>query len=311
MSGHDHDQGPNRRKVLECMTWVGTGVLWTVSGGVPHSLGLIDQALAAEPKGFTFAQISDSHIGFDKPANPNAKGTLEEAIERIRALPQKPAFMIHTGDITHLSKEQEFDDAEKIISQTRLDVHYVPGEHDIIDPEIKLYKERYGRGTKGPGYYSFDANGVHFVGLVNVANLKGGGMGSLGAEQLEWIEADLKGRSASTPIVVFAHIPLWTIYPTWGWGTEDSAQALSYLKRFGSVTVLNGHIHQVMQKVEGNVTFHTARSTAFPQPAPGSAPSPGPMKVPDEQLRGMLGTASIDFKQGEQRLAIVDTPLKS
>jgi 3',5'-cyclic AMP phosphodiesterase CpdA len=307
----DHDDGVSRRKVLECMTWVGTGVLWTISGGVPHSLGLIDQALAADAKGLTFLQISDSHMGFDKPANPNAKGTLEEAIERIKAIQTKPAFMIHTGDITHLSKESEFDDAEKIISQAKLEVHYVPGEHDVIDPEIKLYKERYGRGTKGPGYYSFDANGVHFVGLVNVANLKGGGMGSLGDEQLEWMEDDLKGRSASTPIVVFAHIPLWTVYPEWGWGTEDSGRALAYMKRFGSVTVLNGHIHQVMQKVEGNVTFHTARSTAFPQPAPGTAPSPGPMKVPEDKLRTLLGTASVTFKPGEQRLAIIDTPLQS
>ena len=307
----DHNDGVSRRKVLECMTWAGTGVLWTISGGVPHSLGLIDEALAQEQKGFTFLQISDSHMGFDKPANPNAKGTLEEAITRIKAIPARPSFMIHTGDITHLSKVSEFDDAEHIISQARLDVHYVPGEHDIVDPEIKLYKERYGRGTKGAGWYSFDANGVHFMGLVNVANLKGGGLGSLGDEQIAWIEDDLKSRSASTPIVVFAHIPLWSLYPTWGWGTEDSERALAYMKRFGSVTVLHGHIHQVMQKVEGNVTFHTALSTAFPQPAPGTAPSPGPMKVPDDKLRSMLGTASVTFKQGEQRLAIIDTPLQS
>ena len=306
----DHQDGPNRRKVLECMTWAGTGVLWTITGGVPHSLGLVGEAAAQEAKGLTFLQISDSHIGFDKPANPNVKGTLEEAIGRIKTMPAKPSFMIHTGDITHLSKVSEFDDAEKIISDARLDVHYVPGEHDIIDPENKLYKERYGRGTKGDGWYSFDANGVHFMGLVNVANLKGGGMGSLGAEQLAWIEDDLKGRSASQPIVVFAHIPLWALYPQWGWGTEDSERALGTLKRFGSVTVLNGHIHQVMQKVEGNVTFHTARSTAFPQPAPGSAPSAGPMKVPDDKLRSVLGTASVTFKQGEQRLAIIDMPLQ-
>ena len=306
----DHQDGPNRRKVLECMTWAGTGVLWTISGGVPHSLGIVGEAMAADAKGLTFLQISDSHMGFDKPANPNAKGTLEEAIGQVKALKVKPSFMIHTGDITHLSKDSEFDDAEKIISQARLDVHYVPGEHDIIDPDIKLYKERYGRGTKGSGYYSFDANGVHFMALVNVAELKGGGMGSLGPEQLAWIEADLKDRSASTPIVVFAHIPLWTVYPQWGWGTEDSARALDLLKRFGSVTVLNGHIHRVMQKVEGNVTFHTARSTAFPQPAPGSAPSAGPMKVPAEQLRTMLGIANVTFKQGEARLAIIDTPLQ-
>ncbi|HEX3441683.1 MAG TPA: metallophosphoesterase [Pseudolabrys sp.] len=309
MTTHDHD--PSRRKVLECMTWAGTGVLWTVAGGVPASLGLIDGAVAQETKGFTFLQISDSHMGFDKPANPNAKGTLEAAIGHVKALPARPAFMIHTGDISHLSKPSEFDDADSIISQARLDVHYVPGEHDLLDDEQgKLYRDRYGRGTKGPGYYSFDADGVHFIGLVNVVDLKAGGLGNLGAEQLEWLEDDVKGRSASQPIVVFAHIPLWTVYPDWGWGTQDSAQALSYLKRFGSVTVLNGHIHQVMQKVEGNVTFHTARSTAFPQPAPGTAPSPGPMKVPAEQLRTMLGIASVNFKQNEQRLAIVDTPLQ-
>jgi 3',5'-cyclic AMP phosphodiesterase CpdA len=311
MSEFDREDSVSRRKVLECMTWVGTGVLWTISGGVPHSLGLIGQAVAQEASGLTFLQISDSHVGFDKPANPNALGTLEEAINRVIALPKKPSFMIHTGDISHLSLASQFDDADRIISQTRLDVHYVPGEHDFLDPEQKFYQDRYGRGTKGAGWYSFDANGVHFIGLVNVIDLKAGGLGFLGAEQLEWLESDLKSRSASTPIVVFAHIPLWTIYPDWGWGTDDSAQALSYLKRFGSVTVLNGHIHQVMQKVEGNVTFHTARSTAFPQPAPGTAPSPGPMKVADDKLRSMLGIADITFKRGEQRLAIVDTPLQA
>jgi len=301
----------SRRKVLECMTWAGTGVLWTISGGVPRSLGIIDEAMAQDAGGLTFLQISDSHVGFDKPANPNALGTLEEAINRIKALPVKPSFMIHTGDITHLSKPREFDDANRIISQARLDVHYVPGEHDVIDEEVKLYREHYGRGTKGAGWYSFDANGVHFVGLVNVVDLKAGGLGTLGSAQLEWLENDLKGRTASTPIVVFAHIPLWTVYPEWGWGTDDSTRALAYLKRFGSVTVLNGHIHQVMQKVEGNVAFHCARSTAFPQPAPGAAPSPGPMKVADDKLRTMLGITNVTFRRGQQRLAIIDTPLQS
>jgi len=305
------DEGPSRRKVLECMTWAGTGVLWTVAGGVPAAVGIIDEAMAQEVKGFTFLQISDSHMGFDKPANPNVKSTLEEAIGRVKALPAKPAFMIHTGDISHLSKPAEFDDADKIIGDARLDVHYVPGEHDILDDEQgKMYRERYARGSRGAGWYSFDANGVHFIGLVNVVDLKAGGLGNLGAEQLAWLADDLKGRSASQPVVVFAHIPLWTVYPNWGWGTQDSEQALALLKSFGSVTVLNGHIHQVMQKVEGNVTFHTARSTAFPQPAPGTAPSPGPMKVPDDKLRTMLGVASVTFKQNEQRLAIVDTPLQ-
>ncbi|HEU5016644.1 MAG TPA: metallophosphoesterase [Pseudolabrys sp.] len=310
MQGGDQEDGVNRRKVLECMTWAGTGVLWAVAGGVPASLGLVDSALARESESFTFVQISDSHMGFDKPANPNTKGTLEEAVGHIKALAAKPAFMIHTGDISHLSKPSQFDDVDNIVSQARLDVHYVPGEHDMIDEGAgTLYRARYGRGSKGEGWYAFDANGVHFVGLVNVVNLKAGGLGNLGAEQLEWLEDDLKGRSASQPIVVFAHIPLWSVYPEWGWGTDDAARALRYLKRFGSVTVLNGHIHQVMQKVEGNVTFHTARSTAFPQPAPGTAPSPGPMKVPADRLRSMLGIASVTFKQNEQRLAIIDTPL--
>jgi 3',5'-cyclic AMP phosphodiesterase CpdA len=308
--GENSSDGVSRRKVLECMTWAGTGVLWTVSGGVPRSLGIVGEAIAEPAGGFTFLQISDSHVGFDRPANPNVKGTLEEAIGRIKGLPARPSFMIHTGDITHLSKPVEFDDADKIISQARLDVHYVPGEHDIIDEGAKLYLERYGRGAKGDGWYSFDAGGMHFIGLVNVKNLQGGGMGQLGEEQLAWLADDLKGKSASTPIVLFAHIPLWVVYPQWGWGTSDSGRALELVKRFGSVTVLNGHIHQVMQKVEGNVAFHTACSTAFPQPAPGSAPSPGPMKVADDKLRSMLGISSVTFKQGQERLAIIDMPLQ-
>ena len=307
----DADRGLNRRKVLECMTWAGTGVLWTISGGVPRSLGIIDQAMAAEAGKLSFLQISDSHVGFDKPANPNAIGTLQEAIAKVKALPARPSFMIHTGDITHLSKPAEFDNADRAISEAGLDVHYVPGEHDLIDEEVKLYRERYGKNAKGSGWYSFDANGVHFVGLVNVMNLEAGKLGMLGDEQLKWLEDDVAGRTASTPIVVFAHIPLWTVYEQWGWGTDDGARAVSLLKKFGSVTVLNGHIHQVMQKVEGNVAFHTAMSTAFPQPAPGTAPSPGPLKVPDDKLRSLLGITDVNFVRGRQRLAVIDKPLQS
>ena len=306
---HDHGEGPSRRKVLECMTWAGTGVVWTLTGGIPTSTGLIGEAKAEDAKGFSFLQLSDSHIGFDKAANPHATDTLGEAITKVNALPMKPSFAIHTGDISHLSKPAQFDTADQIIGQTRLDVHYVPGEHDVLDDDRKLYLDRYGKGSKGAGWYSFDAGGAHFVGLVNVVDLKGGGMGNLGADQLTWLEQDLSSRTASTPIVVFAHIPLWTVYPEWGWGTEDSAQALALMKKFGSVTVLNGHIHQIMQKVEGNVAFHTARSTAFPQPAPGQGSSPGPMKVEDAKLRTMLGITNVTFAPGKERLAIVDQPL--
>jgi 3',5'-cyclic AMP phosphodiesterase CpdA len=298
----------DRRGALECMLWAGTGVLWTVAGGVPASR-LIGSAQAAE-KGFTFLQISDSHVGFDKAANPNALATLEDAVAKVQALSAKPAFLIHTGDITHLSKPKEFDDAAQVIGRLNLDGHYVPGEHDVIDEgNGKAYMERYGKQARGAGWYSFDQDGVHFVGLVNVVNLKAGGMGNLGADQLAWLADDLRAKSASTPIVVFAHIPLWTVAPEWGWGTEDSTQALALLKRFGSVTVLNGHIHQIMQKVEGNVIFHTARSTAFPQPAPGTAPSPGPKVVPAGELKGVLGVTSVAYRQGSTPLAITDATL--
>jgi 3',5'-cyclic AMP phosphodiesterase CpdA len=293
------------------MLWAGTGVLWTVSGGVPKSLNLLGQAEAATAAtSFTFLQISDSHVGFDKAANPNALGTLQEAIAKVKALPTKPAFMLHTGDITHLSVPAQFDNAAQVIGTAGLDVHYVPGEHDILDDEPgKSYLERYGKNTKGSGWYSFNQNGVHFIGLVNVMNLQAGGLGMLGAEQLAWLADDVKGLSASTPIVIFAHIPLWTIYKDWGWGTDDAEQALALVKRFGSVTVLNGHIHQLMQKVEGNVTFHTARSTAFLQPAPGAAPAPLPLAVPADKLRSVLGIRSVVYTQGKELLAVTDQTL--
>ena len=312
MTRDDRDpEEVTRRGVLECMIWAGTGVLWTVSGGVPHSALMTGVATAAPAaSGLSFLQISDSHVGFDKPANPSALGTLTEAIALVDALPRKPAFMIHTGDISHLSKASQFDDADQVIGGAGLKVHYVPGEHDMIDENnSKLYLDRYGKEAKGAGWYSYDIEGVHFIGLVNVVDLKAGGMGNLGADQLTWLADDLAGRSASTPIVVFAHIPLWALYPEWGWGTADAEQALGMLKRFGSVTVLNGHIHQLMQKVEGNVSFHTARSTAFPQPAPGTAASPGPMLVPADRLRSMLGIRQVTIHQGSGPLAIVDRTL--
>lgn len=300
--------GIDRRGLLECMAWVGTGVVWTMAGGIPRSR-LIGEAEAATPGGWSFVQISDSHIGFNKAANMDVPGTVKAAMDRIRMLPQAPAFMLHTGDISHLSKPDEFDLADQLLGEARLQAFYVPGEHDMLVDEGGAYRERYGKGSQGAGWYSFDQHGVHFIGLVNVVDLKAGGLGQLGTDQLEWLEDDLAGRSAETPIVVFAHIPLWSVYPDWGWGTSDAEQALTYLKRFGSVTILNGHIHQVMQKVEGNVTFHTAMSMAFPQPRPGEAASPGPMTVEGGRLRQLLGTTDVAFKATPGELAIVDQPL--
>ena len=309
---HNHD-GIDRRGFLKCMAWAGTGALCVMQGGVlkSYSLSRLAEPGAAAPKAgeLAFVQISDSHMGFNKPANPDVAATLQAAVDKIKGLHTPPEFLLHTGDISHLSKPEEFDTVDQILKGTGKNVFFVPGEHDVLNDDGQQFHERYGKTAKGSGWYSFDQKGVHFVGLVNVMNLKAGGLGTLGHEQLEWLEDDVKHLKSSTPIVVFAHIPLWAVYPEWGWGTEDSSQALAYLKRFGSVTVLNGHIHQTMQKVEGNVTFHTAASTAFPQPQPGKADSPGPMKVPAEVLRSVLGITDVNYVRGQEALAIVDSSL--
>lgn len=318
---NDHnDDGVDRRGFIKCMAWAGTGVLWLMSGGslkamsmsqlVDKNTGGLKDGVILPPGDFTFAQISDSHIGFNKPANPDVVGTLQSAIGKLNAMPKAPSFVLHTGDLSHLAQADEFDTLDQVLKSVKTDkIFFVPGEHDVLNDNGKQYLDRYGKGTKGNGWYSFDTNGVHFIGLVNVVGTGEGGLGVLGDQQLEWLEDDLKGLSNSTPIVVFAHIPLWSVYPQWGWGTRDSARALSYLKRFGSVSVLNGHIHQTMLKVEGNITFHTATSTAFPQPQPGTAPSAGPMKVPADQLQKLLGLTSVHYVEHDHTLAITDTPL--
>jgi len=304
----------DRRGFLKCAGWTGAGALFLMSGGVAGSIGL-DSAMAAPArrgrvKPFTFLQISDSHVGFDKAANPDARGTFVETIAKIRALPEKPDFILHTGDITHLSKDAEFADADDILREAGIPVFHVPGEHDALDEGGgKAYLARYGKGTQGTGWYSFDHGGAHFIALNNVFNLRPGGLAHLGDEQIAWLKRDVAGLSSGTPIVVFAHIPLWTAYAEWGWGTDDSVAALALLRRFGSVTVLNGHVHQVLQKVEGNIAFHSARSTAYPQPAPSTAPSPGPLKVPAEQLRSVLGIRTATLVPGRDRIALIDTSL--
>ena len=309
---HHHD-GIDRRGFLKCMAWAGTGAICIMKGGVmsSYSLSRLAELDPADMKGeLSFAQISDSHMGFNKPANTDVVGTLKAAVDKVNALKIPPEFLLHTGDISHLARPEEFDTVDQILkSAVAKQTFFVPGEHDVIGDDGKGYLDRYGKGAMGNGWYSFDKKGVHFVGLVNVMNLKAGGLGTLGNEQLEWLEKDLEGLKSSTPLVVFAHIPLWSVYPQWGWGTEDSEQALSYMKKFGSVTVLNGHIHQTMQKVEGKITFHTAASTAFPQPQPGQGDSPGPIKVPAEQLRSVLGITDVNFVRGKEPLAIVDSNL--
>jgi len=306
---NDNADGIDRRGFLKCMAWAGTGVLWTMSGGLLSSkiLGATADTAAGD---FSFVQISDSHIGFNKDANKDVIGTLQKAIAKINSLPKPPDFILHTGDLSHLSEAEEFDALEQNLKQIKTShIFYVPGEHDVLSDNGAQFQERFGKNTLGSGWYSFDKNGVHFIGLVNVVNTHEGGLGVLGTEQLDWLKKDLAPLAASTPIVVFAHIPLWAVYPQWGWGTDDAEQALGFLRRFGSVSVLNGHIHQVVKKVEGNITFHTAMSTAFPQPAPGTAPKPGPMKVEAGRLSSVLGITDVNYVEGKHTLAVVDSTL--
>ena len=306
----------SRRNALKCMAYGGAGTLFALSGGVftPIDLAMArgyDETKEGKTLGKPlFVQISDTHIGFNKEANPDVAGTLTQTIDIVNGMPVLPALIIHTGDITHLSKAAEFDQAQQLFSRLRTtEMHTVPGEHDTTDATVTEYFNRFGKASNNKGYYSFDHAGVHFIALINVLQFKPGGLGTLGAEQLAWAAADLKGRSASTPIVVFAHMPLWTIYEPWGWGTGDADQLMSQLRRFGSVTVLNGHIHQIVQKVEGNMTFHTARSTSYPQPVAGVGAGPGPLKVPADQLAAMLGITSVSAVKHPSALALTDTAL--
>jgi 3',5'-cyclic AMP phosphodiesterase CpdA len=303
-----------RRKALKCMAYGGAGTLFALSGGVftPIDLAMAasDRQGAAKLGKPLFVQISDTHIGFNKEANPDVAGTLTQTIDIVNAMDDQPALIIHTGDITHLSKPAEFDLAQQLFTRLRTtEMHTVPGEHDTTDATVTEYFNRFGKASDNKGYYSFDHAGVHFIGLINVLQFKPGGLGTLGAEQLAWVAGDLKGRSASTPIVAFAHMPLWTIYEPWGWGTGDADQLMSQLRRFGSVTVLNGHIHQIVQKVEGNMTFHTARSTSYPQPVAGVGSGPGPLKVPTDQLAAMLGITSVSVVKHPSALALNDRAL--
>jgi 3',5'-cyclic AMP phosphodiesterase CpdA len=291
----------SRRDTLKCLG-LSAGTLFTLSGGI---LTTMDPA-EAQTKAPLFLQISDTHIGFNKEANPDVAGTLRQALDKVNALPRPPALVLHTGDVTHLSKAAEFDTANQLLSQLKGELHVVPGEHDVTDGPGTEFFARFGKPSGNRGYYSFDHQGVHFIALINVMNFKPNGLGALGDDQLAWLKDDLAGRSASQPIVVFAHMPLWTIYQPWGWGTAEGEQIAKMLRRFGSVTVLNGHIHQIVQKVEGNIHFHTARSTAYPQPQAGNGPGPGPLVVPPTELPGMLG---VTMAARAMPLALTDSTL--
>lgn len=303
-SSHD---ALDRRGALKCLGWAGTGALFTLSGGLASSVTL-DQAMAAAPRTaafrpLTFLQISDTHIGFNKAANPDPAASLRGLIAKIKALPHQPDLIVHTGDLTHLAKPEQFAMAQALLGDLSTPIRFIPGEHDIVDGnDPRPFLERFGLDAAPGGWWSFDLNGVHFIGLVNSVTLGDRGMGTLGADQLGWLRRDLAGRSASTPIVILSHFPLWDLYPDWGWGTQDGMAALALLRRFSSVTALNGHVHQVQRKLEGHISFHSARSTAYPQPAPGVGAGPGPLVVPPAELGSAIGFATL-------QATVVDAPI--
>jgi len=307
------EHGMTRRQLLRHTAWFGSAVVLTVVGGevisqISDSPGTA-AAAANDPRALRFVQISDSHIGFTGPANTMVEQSFTEAIDQVNALPYRPAFVMHTGDLTHLSTPAQFDQVKQMLGGLHTDhVYTVPGEHDGTDDHGANYRQFFGRGTLGDGWFSFDLGGVHFISLVNTLGLES--MGHLGVDQLEWMRKDVAGLSSDTPIVVFSHIPLFAMYAKWGWSTDDSVQALSYLRRFASVTCLNGHVHQLFTKTEGNITLFSATTTAYPLPKPGDGPAPSPVTLPARQLHAALGIREVNYvKGGNQGLAIKDRRL--
>jgi 3',5'-cyclic AMP phosphodiesterase CpdA len=302
-------QQMSRRQLMRHGAWFGAAVGLAVVGG--EVLSHVAAAPAATPTRPTlrFAQISDSHIGFNGTANPDVVGSFERAIRQINNLGYTPDFVIHTGDLTHLATPAQFDQVNQMMGGLNTPhVFTVPGEHDSVDDAGQKYRSVFGAGTRGDGWYSFDIAGVHVIGLVNTLNLKN--LGHLGADQLEFIEKDVAPLPSDTPIIVFSHIPLFAMYPAWGWGTDDATQALSYLRRFSSVTCLNGHVHQLFSKTEDNVTFYSGTTTAYPLPHPGDGPAPKPLTLPAGKLHDALGIREVSYTRGQSMLALKEETLQ-
>jgi len=300
-----------RRQLLRHSAWFGSAVALSVVGGevISHIAGSPAPGLAAARPALRFAQISDSHIGFKGSANPNVADTFGQAIRQVNSLGYTPDFVIHTGDLTHLGTPAQFDQVKQMLTGLNTPhVFTVPGEHDSTDDAGQKYREVFGAGTRGEGWYSLDVGGVHVIALVNTLHLQK--LGRLGADQLEFIEKDVAPLSSDTPIIVFSHIPLFAMYPDWGWGTDDAAQALSYLRRFSSVTCLNGHVHQLFSKTEGNVTFFSGTTTAYPLPHPGDGPAPKPVNLPAGKLKDALGIREVSYTRGQQALALKEQALQ-
>ncbi|OBA69958.1 metallophosphoesterase [Mycobacterium sp. 1554424.7] len=300
-----------RRQLIRHSAWFGAAVGLAVVGGevISHVAGTASASRTSARPTLRFAQVSDSHIGFSGPPNPDVAGTFGHAIDQLNGLGYTPDFVIHTGDLTHLSTPEQFDQVKQMLTKVQTPhVFTVPGEHDSVDDAGQKYRSVFGAGTRGDGWYSFDIAGVHVIALVNTLNLKK--LGHLGVDQLEFVEKDVAGLSSDTPIIVFSHIPLFAMYPDWGWGTDDATQALSYLSRFSSVTCLNGHVHQLFSKTEGNVTFYSGTTTAYPLPHPGDGPAPKPVTLPAGKLHGALGIREVNYTKGQAALALKETKLQ-
>ncbi|HEY1655259.1 MAG TPA: metallophosphoesterase [Candidatus Tumulicola sp.] len=282
-----------RQAFLSHIGWTGAGIAYVLSAG-----GVVRAATAAGDWPL-FVHISDSHIGFHQAANPDVAGTLHSTVSAINALPRQPQFVIHTGDVSHLAKAEQFDTAKQILGDLKAPLVVLPGEHDALGGGTKLFHSMFPPKSGTAGWFSWDAQGVHYVALVNVDDFAAESMGALGTEQLAWLESDLRSIPRSRPVVVFAHVPLYALYPAWGWTTADGSKALALLAPFDRVTVLNGHIHQVIEHLEGNIRFASANATAYPQPAPGTAPKPGPLVLPHDQLLHVIGYRTVEMHDGD------------
>jgi 3',5'-cyclic AMP phosphodiesterase CpdA len=298
----------DRRAFLRHAAWAGGAVAVAVTGGVVSTELIAGGTPRVKTADFTFVQISDSHLGFQGPASPDVAASFQQSIDQVNALAERPDFVIHTGDLTHFSTLGQFDQVKQMMGTLRTgQTLVIPGEHDAVDDEGQKYLSVFGAGTQGTGWFSFDHNGVHFVALVNTTGQQV--LGHLGGDQLAWLKNDVARRSSDTPIVVFTHIPMFEMYTPWGWGTDDAPEALSYLRRFGSVTCLNGHVHQIISRVEGKVAFHSCASTAYPLPQAGHGPGPLPVVLPASQLTRAIGTRDVGYASGSQRLSISDRSL--
>lgn len=301
----------SRRQLMRHTAWFGAAVGFAVVGGevISHVADASAAGRTHARPTLRFAQVSDSHIGFTGAPNPDVAGTFGHAIDQINNLGYTPDFVVHTGDLTHLSAPGQFDQAKQMMTALKTPhVFTVPGEHDSVDDAGQKYRSAFGAGSVGDGWYSFDMAGVHVIALVNTLNLRK--LGHLGADQLEFVRKDVARLSSDTPIIVFSHIPLFAMYPDWGWGTDDATQALSYLRRFASVTCLNGHVHQLFSKTESNVTFYSGTTTAYPLPRPGDGPAPKPVTLPAGKLRDALGIREVTYSRGETTLALKERTLQ-